>query len=132
MGTKLSTSSKEFAPTIGVNVRGEEGQFFIGVLTAHKSPPSQYKKQDGSIRNHEVYEFELEDTDMELTVKKGNGYALVKDAEPGTPVAVFAPTRLHNGLSQAKIGDRLSIKYLGLGKAGKMGGKPHTYEVEII
>lgn len=132
MGKKLSTAGQSFEPTVGVNVRGEEGQFFIGVLMGHKSPPSQYKKQDGSIRNHEVYEFELEETDMELTIKKNTAYVLVKDGEPGMPVSMFAPTRLHNALLQATPGDRIKITYLGLGKAGKMGGKPHTYDVEVL
>lgn len=131
MPKELSTSSRSIDPSVVANVRGEEGQFFSGKLVAKKTAPSQYKKQDGSIRDHNIYEFTLEETDMELTVKKGSDYVLVKDIKHGMPVSIFAPTRLHNALSQANIGDVITVTYTGLGKAGKKGGKPHTYKVTV-
>ena len=128
MGTKYSTSSQTFDPSVIVNVRGEEGEFFVGKLLAAKTAPSQYKNADGSAKVHNIYEFALVDTDMELTVKKGTAYVLAK-AEKGSTVSLFAPTRLNNALKQIPVGTTVSIKYLGLGKAGRMGGRPHDYEV---
>lgn len=129
MGIKLNTSSQ--GNSVTVNVRGVKGQYFVGVLQAHKNAPSTYKKQDGSTRPHEIYEFILEDTDMVLTKKVGKEYEPV-DGATVEACSIFAPTKLHNALSQAKKGDRIRIEYLGLGKATKMGGKPHEYDVEVL
>ncbi len=130
MGKSLSTASRSMEPSVTVNVRGEEGQTFVGILKAARTAPSRFKDQAGNVRNHNIYEFELLETDMELTVKKGDAYVLAKSAKAGDIVSIFAPTRLHNALSQASVGDTITVQYLGLGKATKMGGKPHEYKVE--
>ncbi len=130
MGKSLSTSSRTMEPSVTVNVRGEEGQTFVGILKAARTAPSRFKDQAGNVRNHNIYEFELLETDMELTVKKGDGYAPVKNSKAGDTVSIFAPTRLHNALSLATVGDTIAIQYLGRGKATKMGGVPHDYKVE--
>ena len=130
MGKQLSTAGQGLLPSVIVNVKGEEDQFFVGKLTAAKTAPSPYKDINGNPKRFNIYEFELVETDMELTTKKGSAYVMVKGA-PGDSVSVFAPTRLHNALSQASIGDVVSFKYEGLGKATKMGGKPHEYTVEV-
>ena len=129
MGTKLNTGSGGSSVLVGVH--GKEGEYFIGTLLAHKSPPSPYKDDKGNLRNYEVYEFTVEDTNMKTEVKVGKEY---KDSpvKPGDPVSIFAPTRLNNALRQAEIGSKIKIVYLGLGKATKFGGKPHQYDVELI
>lgn len=131
MSKQLSTAGRSLTPSVIVNVKGEKGQFFVGKLLAAKKAPSPYKDVNGNIKPFNIYEFELEETDMELTVKKGSAYVLVKDVTAGMPVSIFAPTRLHNALSQASVGDVITIKYDGLGKATKMGGKPHEFSVEV-
>lgn len=132
MGQKLSTAGQDFEPSVTVNVKLEKGQFFKGVLKAHKTPPSPYKNQDGSAKTFNVYEFELIDTDMELTIKKGDVYVEAKGVTGGDLVSIFAPTRLNNALSKAVLGASIHIMYLGKGKAGKMGGAPHMFDVEVI
>lgn len=132
MGTKLSTAGQDFEPSVTVNVKLEKDQYFVGILKAHKTPPSPYKNMDGSAKVFNVYEFELVDTDMELTVKKGDAYVPAKGVNGGDMVSIFAPTRLNNALSKASLGSQIKIVYLGKGKAGRMGGQPHTYDVEVI
>ncbi len=129
MGKKLSTGSQTMEPSVIVNVKGEEGQTFVGILKAAKTAPSPYLDVQGNPKPFNIYEFELLETDMELTTKKNGAYVLAK-AKSGDSVSIFAPTRLHNALVQAVVGDQITIKYTGLGKATKFGGKPHTFEVE--
>jgi len=129
MGTKLSTSSLESTPVI--NVRGDKGQYFVGKLLSHKTTPSQYKdEKTGEPKVHHIYEFAIEDTNMRIERKEGKEYVEAKVIE-GDTVSIFAPTRLNNALRQATAGQRITIKYLGMGKATKFGGKPHDYEVEV-
>jgi hypothetical protein len=129
VGTKLSTNS--LGSSVVVNVRGEKGTYFVGKLLAHKSVASQYKDEAGNAKNHEVYEFSVEDTTMDTQKKEGKEYKNV-DVAAGDSVSIFAPTRLNNALRQAEVGWKIKITYLGLGKATKFGGKPHDYEVESL
>lgn len=122
MGKKLSTASPDMEKTPTVHVRGEKGQYFIGALMKHKQVNSKFKDADGNVRLQDLYEFAIEDTDMDIT----------GEAEAGATVSIFAPTRLNNALRQAELGQRIKIVYLGVGKATGKGGKPHTYDVEIL
>lgn len=132
MGQKLSTASGELKSTPVVNVRGEKNQYFIGTFAGHKQVASSFKNEKtGEARMQDIYEFTLEDTDMELLVKQGTSYTPTKMVV-GDTVSIFAPTRLNNALVQATKGMRLQITYLGLGKASKFGGKPHMYDVEVL
>jgi len=125
----LSTTTLESTPI--VNVRGEKGQFFVGTLVGHKSVESQYKDDKGNKKNFDIYDFTIEDGDMQVQKKVGKEY-VDTPVGVGDSVAVFAPTRLNNALKQAAVGSRIKITYLGLGKATKRGGKPHEYEVEVL
>lgn len=132
MGTKINTSSSNFAPTPTMDVRNKKGQYFVGTLTGHKSQPNGYKNEKTGAENHyEIYSFSVEDTDMDASIKNGKDYAPAT-IEEGAAVALFAPTRLHNALRQVTVGQRVKITYLGQGKATKFGGKPYDYEVEVI
>ena len=93
--------------------------------------PSQYKNEDGSAKNYNVYEFAIEDTDMPIQKKDGKEY-IEAEVTAGDSVSVFAPTRLNNALTKANNGDRIKITYMGLGKATKFGGKPHEFDVEVL
>jgi hypothetical protein len=106
MGTKLSTQGSSSSVT--ANVRGEKGQYFIGKLLAHKTAASAYKNEDGSAKNYDIYEFSVEDTNMETTKKDGKEYKPV-DVAPGDAVSIFAPTRLNNALRQAEVGWKIKI-----------------------
>jgi hypothetical protein len=129
MGTKLSTRSD--SKSVVVNVRGEKGQFFQGELAAHKQADSKYTNEDGSKKKLEIYEFKVEDTNMQLQKQEGKEYVEATVA-PGDIVSLFAPTRLNNALRQASVGQHIKFTYLGLGKATGRGGKPHEYDVEAI
>lgn len=131
MGTKLSTASPDMKNTPVVNVRGTKGEYFQGILTGSRAVKSGFKNEDGSDKTQNIYEFTVEDTDMEIVIKDGKEYKPVEIGE-GDAVSMFAPTRLNNALRQATKGMRLKITYLGLGKAAKKGGKPHEYDVEVI
>ncbi len=131
MGRSLSTASKELTPTPVVQVRGEVGQFFEGKLLSHKTTKSKWLKEDGTPRLQHIFEFAIQDTDMELQIKKNDEY-IPADVSVGETVAIFPPTRLANGLIEAQIGEIIRIEYLGVGKAGRRGGKPHLYKVEVI
>lgn len=133
MGTKLSTASQELKKTPLVNVRGEKGEYFIGVLVGSRAVKSSFKNEDGSDKVQNVYEFAPEDTDMGIVIKDEGAkeYRAATEAECET-VGIFAPTKLNNALKQAEKNMRLKITYLGLGKAAKKGGRPHEYDVEII
>jgi hypothetical protein len=81
----------------------------------------------------DIYILSVIDTDMG-TVQKAQGskeYTEV-DVAPGDKVTVFPPTRLNNALKQTKDGDIVLFTYLGLGKATGRGGKPHTFEVDLL
>ena len=39
MGKKLSTGSQTMEPSVIVNVKGEEGQTFVGILKSKKQAP---------------------------------------------------------------------------------------------
>lgn len=131
MGTKLSTASPEMKNTPVVNVRGAKGEYFQGILTGVRAVKSGFKNDDGSDKTQNIYEFTVEDTDMEVSIKEGKEY-IAANVGDGDTVGIFAPTRLNNALRQATNGMRLKITYLGLGKAAKKGGKPHEYDVEVI
>ncbi len=131
MGRSLSTASKELTPTPVVQVRGEAGQFFEGKLLSHKTTKSKWLKEDGTPRLQHIFEFAIQDTDMELQIKKNDEY-VPADVNIGETVAIFPPTRLANGLIEAQVGEVIRIEYLGVGKAGRRGGKPHLYKVEVI
>lgn len=131
MGEKISTTS--MTPSVIVNVKEKVGQFFKGKLLVHKIAESQYKDdKTGGNKNFDIYEFLAEETDMRLQRKKGKEYMDVPETEEVSEVTVFAPTRLHNALSQIKPGERVKFTYLGLGKATRRGGKPHEYDVERL
>jgi hypothetical protein len=132
MGTKLSTASAEMKNTPVVNVRGTKGDTFQGILMGSRAVKSGFKdEKTGEDKFQNIYEFTVEDTTMEVSVKDGKEYKPV-DISDGDTVSMFAPTRLNNALRQATKGMRLKITYLGLGKAAKKGGKPHEYDVEVI
>lgn len=118
---KLSTQGNMKKTPI-VHVRGEKKSYFVGTLMASRLVKSQFANPDGTEKMQSVYEFAVEDTDMEVA----------GDVENGGTVCIFAPTRLNNALRQATVGQRIKITYLGLGKATKHGGKPHEYEVEVL
>ena len=130
MGTKLSTQSNSGSDVV-VNVKGEKGQFFVGNLLGHKQAKSQYKNFDGSEKQYDIYQFKLEDSDMDFQKKEGKEY---KDATPvaGDLVTVFAPTRLNNALRQAEVGQKIKFVFLGKVKAGKKGGQANEYDCEVI
>lgn len=133
MGRPLSTASKELVKTPCVQVRGEKGQFFVGTLVDHKSSKSKkYVKDDGSPKVQHVFEFAIQDTDMEIQISNDKGEYVEASVGVGDTVAVFPPTRLLNALLEAQKGETIRFEYLGLGKAGKRGGKPHEYKVEVI
>lgn len=128
MGTKLSTSSVTFPPS--VNVRGEKGQYFKGELLGHKAVEGQFvDERTGKKKLANYYSFKVLDTDMAIQRKEGKEYVDVA-VNVGDSVEIGAPTRLNNALSKASVGQIITIKYLGLGKATGKGGKPHEYEVE--
>lgn len=131
MGRSLSTASKELTPTPVVQVRGEAGQFFEGKLLSHKTTKSKWLKEDGTPRLQHIFEFAIQDTDMELQVKENDTY-VTANVNIGETVAIFPPTRLANGLVEAHVGETIRIEYLGVGKAGRRGGKPHLYKVEVL
>lgn len=132
MGQKLSTASAEMKNTPVVHVRGTKGQFFQGVLVSSRAVKSGFKdEKTGEDRFQNIYEFTVENTDMEVMLKEGKEYKNV-DIGEGDTVSMFAPTRLNNALRQATKGMTLKITYLGLGKAAKKGGRPHEYDVEVI
>lgn len=129
MGAKLSTDSNQ--SNVIVNVRGEKGSYFVGVLKGYKTVKSQFKNDRGEDRMYDVYDFAVKETNMETQIKQDGKY-VPKDVEEDEMVAIFAPTRLNNALQRATVETTLKITYLGLGKASKKGGKPHTYDVEIV
>lgn len=108
-----------------VNVRGEEGQYFIGVLVGSREVDCGYGKKP-------VYEFTVKDTDMSIQRKEGKEYKETT-VDVGDKVCVFAGTRLAYALSQAKTGQVIKIVYRGLGEKPKRGGnRPHEYDVEVL
>lgn len=126
MGTKLNTRPP-LDPTPLVNVKGKEGQTFIGKYIGVRTV-------DMSFGPRNVYEFQIQDGDMPTLVKQ-TGSDDYKDCEvkENEKVAIFAPTRLDTALKQAKPGQTIKITYLGLGKKPKRGGnKPHEYDVEVV
>lgn len=132
MGRSLSTASKELTPTPVVQVRGNKGEYFEGRLVSHKTTKSKWLKEDGTPRVQHIFEFAVADTDMELQIKGANGEYGPANVEVGATVAVFPPTRLANALVEAKEGETIRIIYEGVGKAGRRGGKPHLYSVEVL
>lgn len=132
MGQKLDCSGSLTNDAV-VNVKSKAGETFTGKLVEHKITKSQYKNADGSEKNFDIYVFEVVDGTMEFVRKDANKEYMPTDVKEGENVSVFAPSRLHAGLKQAKIGQTIKITYLGLGKKGAKGGnKPHTYECEVI
>ena len=130
---KLSTDSNNMSSDVVVNVATTKGQYFKGKVESRKSIKSAYKNEDGSVKMRDIYILSVIDTDMG-TVQKAQGskeYTEVNVA-PGDKVTVFPPTRLNNALKQTKDGDTVLFTYLGLGKATGKGGKPHTFDVELI
>lgn len=130
---KLSTDSNTLSSDVVVNVTTQKGQYFKGKVESRKSIKSAYKNDDGSIKMRDIYVLSVIDTDM-MTLQKVQGskeYTEVSVA-PGDKVTVFPPTRLNNALKQTKDGDVVLFTYLGLGKATGRGGKPHTFDVELI
>lgn len=130
---KLSTDSNTLSSDVVVNVTTQKGQYFKGKVESRKSIKSTYKNDDGSIKMRDIYVLSVIDTDM-MTLQKVQGskeYTEVSVA-PGDKVTVFPPTRLNNALKQTKDGDVVLFTYLGLGKATGRGGKPHTFDVELI
>lgn len=132
MGRKLSTAAKEFTPEPIVNVRGEKGQYFEGLLLEHRTIKGKYKNEDGSDKPQHIFSFAIEDTDMSLELKQPDGTYAEAKVNVGDTVSIFPPTRLFNALNTAQKGEKIRIVYTGLGKAGKFGGKPHTFNVEVI
>lgn len=114
--------SGDFKPTPTVSVKEKVGTFFEGKFMSYKELPSQYEKP------WQVYDFELIKTDMPITVKNGAAYTPAV-VIPGENVAIFAPTRLHNILKGILPDTDLRIEYTGMVKAGKKGGRAHTYKV---
>lgn len=128
MGQKLSTLPPSYPL---VNVRGKKGQFFVGRLLDKRSIESKWVTKDGTKKVQEIYEFAVEDTDMETLKKVGPELFEPVDIREGDRVSIFAPSRLANGVRQAAIGQTLRIEYLGQGRTAQ-GGKPHDYSVEVV
>lgn len=120
---KAKSVSGDFKPTPTVSVKEKAGTFFEGKLAAYKEIASAYEHP------WNVYDFEVKDTDMSITVRKDKGEYVEASITPGETVALFAPTRLHNILKDQPVGASLRIEYLGMVKAGKKGGKAHSYKV---
>lgn len=131
MSRELSTASQTFEPTPVVQVRGEKGQVFKGILKGHKERDSQYVDEEGNPRKQHIYEFSVLDSTMDIQVKEGKDYKSV-DVQQGDTVAIFAPSRLNNALKQAKVEETIEITYLGLGKASGRGGRAHEYKVVVL
>ena len=114
--------SGDFKPTPTVSIKEKEGTFFEGTFLSYKEVASQYEHP------WNVYDFEVKDTNMPVTVKNGKEYvpAIVI---PGEKVAIFAPTRLHNILKGQQPDTDIRIEYMGMVKAGKKGGRAHSYKV---
>lgn len=130
MGTKLNTSSGTNTPV--VSVKEKKGTYFVGMLKGYRAQESGYKNEKtGADNPYHIYEFGVVDTDMGVQIKQGKEY-VDTDIGENAVVCLFAPTRLHNALKQASMGQTIKITYLGLGKATKFGGKPHEYDVEVV
>jgi hypothetical protein len=130
---KLSTSGNQFVSDVLVNTTEDDGRYFKGKIISRKPIKSAFKDEAGNVKMRDIYIFSVIDTNMN-TVQKPQGSKEYKpvDVAPGDSVTVFPPTRLSNALKQTKDGDTVKFVYLGLGKAGKFGGKPHEFDVELI
>jgi len=131
MGTKIDCNSSAVSSAV-VNVRGAKGQTFTGKLINHKTATAPYKNDDGSDKQMHIFEFIPVDTDMALMRRDANKEYQETEVKEGETVCIFPPTRLLLGLNQVAVGSTVKITYMGLGKAGKRGGKPHTYELEVL
>jgi hypothetical protein len=130
---KLSTDSNTLSSDVVVNVATTKGQYFKGKVESRKLIDSKYKNDDGSKKMRDIYILSVIDTDMDTVQKKqGSKEYTEVSVAPGDKVTVFPPTRLNNALKQTKDGDIVLFTYLGLGKATGRGGKPHTFDVELI
>jgi hypothetical protein len=116
-----------------VNVTTTKGQYFKGKIESRKRIKSAYKNEDGTVKMRDIYILSVIDTDMGTVQKKqGSKEYTEVSVDVGTKVTVFPPTRLNNALKQTKDGDIVLFTYLGLGKATGRGGKPHTFEVDLL
>lgn len=127
-----AVASGDFKPTPTVTIKKKEdvpfvGTFFEGKLVLYKTLENGYKDDKGNPQFHHIYEFEIKDTDMEITAKVDGAYKEA-DVNTGDIVAVFAPTRLHRILQTVQPGVMVRIEYKGKVKA-KRGAKAHDYKV---
>lgn len=142
MSRTFSTKNPEIKPTPVVNVKNAveamrrnkskpklDPQYMIGVLVGYKSQPSGFKNEKtGEDNPYHIYTFKLVETDMDVTIRDASGEDVDVPVSEGDLVAVFAPTRLHNGLRQTENGMKLKFAYLGQPK------KAHEYSdvTEVI
>lgn len=113
MGRKLSSS--DFPPSAELRAEG-------AVLKGEYLGSREIKTQFGL---KQVFKFKVIEANCEF-LKNKEAY----EPEKGEMVEVMGTTTLTNQLNQAKVGEVLTIKYIGLGKKTK-GNAPYLFDVEV-
>lgn len=113
MGRKLSAS--DFPPSAELRA---EGAVLKGEYVGNREIKTQFGLKT-------VFKFKVIDANCEFLKNK-----VAYEPERGEVVEVMGTTTLTNQLNQAKEGEVITIKYLGLGKKTK-GNAPHLFDVEV-
>lgn len=79
---------------------------------------------------NKVYEFAVVSGDAPITKKVGEDYVEVR-VSAGDIVSVFGSKAINQGMSEAQVGETISIKFTGQ-KRGKTGRRFNNFEMAVV